>query len=56
MAGEDPELVEIQPGQTIAVRLNAENQVKRFIWINSTTVKCHSRRSPVYGYGGSFVG
>ncbi|MBX4147559.1 RIP metalloprotease RseP [Paenibacillus lautus] len=29
MAGEDPELVEIQPGQTIAVRLNAENQVKR---------------------------
>lgn len=29
MAGEDPELVEIQPGQTIAVRLNAENQVKK---------------------------
>lgn len=29
MAGEDPELVEIQAGQTIAVRLNAENQVKK---------------------------
>lgn len=29
MAGEDPELVEIQPGQTIAVRVNAENQVKK---------------------------
>lgn len=29
MAGEDPELDEIQPGQTIAVRLNAENQVKK---------------------------
>jgi len=29
MAGEDPELVEIQPGQTIAVRLNADNQVKK---------------------------
>lgn len=29
MAGEDPELVEIQAGQTIAVRLNSENQVKK---------------------------
>ncbi|ANY75525.1 RIP metalloprotease RseP [Paenibacillus ihbetae] len=29
MAGEDPELVEIHPGQTIAVRLNADNQVKK---------------------------
>ena len=29
MAGEDPELIEIQPGQTIAVRLNSENQVRR---------------------------
>ncbi|UNK16672.1 RIP metalloprotease RseP [Paenibacillus sp. N3/727] len=29
MAGEDPELVEIQAGQTIAVRLNSDNQVKR---------------------------
>jgi len=29
MAGEDPELVEIHPGQTIAVRLNSENQVKK---------------------------
>ncbi|WP_106766032.1 RIP metalloprotease RseP [Paenibacillus faecalis] len=29
MAGEDPELIEIQTGQTIAVRLNNENQVKR---------------------------
>ncbi len=29
MAGEDPELVEVHPGQTIAVRLNTENQVKK---------------------------
>ncbi|CAM3634966.1 MULTISPECIES: RIP metalloprotease RseP [Paenibacillus] len=29
MAGEDPELVEIHPGQTIAVRLNSDNQVKK---------------------------
>lgn len=29
MAGEDPELIEIQAGQTIAVRLNSDNQVKR---------------------------
>lgn len=29
MAGEDPELVEIQAGQTIAVRLDSNNQVKR---------------------------
>lgn len=29
MAGEDPELVEIHAGQTIAVRLNQENQVKK---------------------------
>ncbi|MBO2945718.1 RIP metalloprotease RseP [Paenibacillus sp. F411] len=29
MAGEDPELVEIQPGQTIAVRLDKDQKVKR---------------------------
>ncbi|KKO53436.1 RIP metalloprotease RseP [Paenibacillus sp. DMB20] len=29
MAGEDPELIEIQAGQTIAVRLDSDNKVKR---------------------------
>ena len=44
MAGEDPEIVQVNPGQTVAIKLNKQNQVT-FLYLGSirSTFECHHR-------------